>query len=240
MPGVSSWTPRTSCTSPCTNPLSPLHTVFRVPLFPTSPAHFFRLSQSQSSLKYRFDIAIDHLMHNFIRIKQPITINNWYGFRAPNNNSRLSIHFILRKLATQSQIIEMDNQDNGTVSIHLSLLLSKPTSITCPSVKWQDEHRPYILTNRHSPPFSHGLLVSTAMYLVHYSQLILTIPITRAITCNNQCNQCNQCHKDSRWIQAWSILYDLLRGSTMMLKDSSLSGGQLCISEVQTIPQSQP
>lgn len=78
------------------------------------------------------------------------------------------------------------------------------------------------------------------MYLVHYSQLILTIPIARAITCNNQCNQCNQCNKDSRWIQAWSILYDLLRGSTMMLKDSSLSGGQLCISEVQTIPQSQP
>lgn len=74
-------------------------------------------------------------MHNFIRIKQPITINNWYGFRAPNNNSRLSNHFILHKLATQSQIIEMDNQENGTVSIHLSLLLSKPTSITCSSVK---------------------------------------------------------------------------------------------------------
>lgn len=82
----------------------------------------------------------------------------------------ISNHFILHKLATQSQIIEMDNQDNGTISIHLSLLLSKPTSITCPSVKWQDEHRPYTLTNRHSPPFSHGLLVSTAMYLVHYSQ----------------------------------------------------------------------
>lgn len=137
----------------------------------------------------------------------------------------ISNHFILHKLATQSQIIEMDNQDNGTVSIHLSLLLSKPTSITCSSVKWQDEHRPYILTNRHSPPFSHGLLVSTVMYLVHYSQLILTIPITRAITCNNQCNQCNQCNKDSRRIQAWSILYDLLRGSTMMLKDSIYQEG---------------
>lgn len=131
----------------------------------------------------------------------------------------ISNHFILYKLATQSQIIEMDNQDNGTVSIHLSLLLSKPTSITCSSVKWQDEHRPCILINRHSPPFSHGLLVSTVMYLVHYSQLILTIPITRAITCNNQCNQCNQCNKDSRRIQAWSISYDLLRGSTMMLKE---------------------
>lgn len=65
-------------------------------------------------------------MHNFIRIKQPITINNWYGFRAPNNNSRLSIHFILRKLATQSQIIEMDNQDNETISIHLSYCQTRP------------------------------------------------------------------------------------------------------------------